>query len=531
MFRLKMAASLVVLLVLVVVLSLVLYWGGNEAKHYFQRSALAHDVLDSHVVLAERLDRFFQEQINAALISTPQSAKSLMQTRIQIEEGFAKVRESIEREQVFLGEHDFGSENDEVAARLNRLEQLLNQSMVLFEKAAEQKQLGHQDQAVMTIGDAYAELFEGQMWPIIHAVVREKRHDVAEANTRESSVVAKLNLMAVAVPGGAVLLTLLLGLHLYRSLTYPLERLLEGTHKIGEGNLAHRIPELGRNEFGRLGERFNAMTNLVEDQRQALLNSNAQLESQVAERTRELREANESLQRVAQLRSRFFADISHELRTPLTIIRGEAEVSLRAKQAPLEEYRESMHHIEDLAIHLSRLVDDLFYLSRSETGGLRYERELLEFNGLLRDSLAECDVLIAESGLRLESRFPDQESYLMADRDRLRQMLLIVIDNACRYSPRGGTLTVGLSHEDRQLRLEVRDQGVGIAEADLDAVFERHFRSTKGAELVSGGAGLGLPLAKAIVHNHDGRIEVLSEQGVGTAVVIRLPLHCGAVEI
>ncbi len=530
MFRLKMAASLLVLLLLVVVLAVALYWGSHEAEHYYQRSDLAHDVIDAHLVLAEHVDRYFQEKISSILLDTNIGQRSLGQIRESIDQGFIDARFSIEQEREFIKNKEPQNEG-EVNDRLIRLEQLLLDSQSYFDQAANLKNKGKLNEAMLIISEAYTQIFEGQMWPIIHSVVREKRQEVEGFGTQETRIVGQLTQLAFWVPGAAVVLTLLVGFHLYRSLTFPLEKLLEGARRIGSGDRGYRIPSLGRNEFGHLGHQFNAMSSLVERQQLELLNANALLESQVAERTQELRQANESLQQMAALRSRFFADISHELRTPLTIIRGEAEVSLRSKVARLEDYRESMKYVVDLAAHMSRLVDDLFYLSRSEAGGLRYEPELLEFNGLLNSCLQECDNLVASAGLTLTADYPEIETCLMADRGRLRQMLLIVIDNACRYSPDGGCLSFNMYHSDNQVCLEVSDQGVGIAEADLEVVFERHYRAARGAELVNNGAGLGLPLARAIVKNHQGSIYIESKQGVGTTVVINLPLHLGVCTI
>lgn len=523
MFRLKMAASLSALLILVLILAAALFWGSNEAEEHFHRSDVIYDVLDTHLVLDESVDRYFQEHMSTIMLNSSTDAPIQAIDGHGIEPALADARRAIRLESAELGEQG-ASYLAEGLQHLDQLEQHLDLTVERFRLAAELKRQGDHLGASAIVSETYSEIFEREIWPIIHSVMREKSQEVSSASKEELNVVAQLSLLSVLIPGGSIVVTLLVGLHLYRSLTFPLQKLLEGAKHIGDGDLQYQIPDLGNNEFGRLGNQFNSMSSLVWCQQQELMNSNALLESQVAERTRELTQANDKLKRVAILRSRFFADISHELRTPLTIIRGEAEVSLRAKNQSVEDYRESMQHIVDLNKHLCRMVDDLFYLSRSGSGGLRYEPEPLEFNNLLKDCLQECEVLIDKSGLTLEVVYPETESQMMADRDRLRQTLLIVIENACRYSPKGGQLSFRLFHSEGRACLEVTDQGVGIKEAELSEVFERHYRSAQGRALVSNGAGLGLPLAKAIVDNHKGSIDIKSKPGVGTTVKICLPL-------
>ena len=149
---------------------------------------------------------------------------------------------------------------------------------------------------------------------------------------------------------------------LSRALTRPIRELIAGTRAIGEGDLSYRIDYDRRDEFADLAQQFNATVGRLDAQRRKLLEVQAGLEDEVARRTSELEDANGRLQRLDHMRMLFLADIGHELRTPLTVLRGEAEVALRGER-PIEEHRETLRRIVQLAQQMGRLVEDLLFLA------------------------------------------------------------------------------------------------------------------------------------------------------------------------
>ena len=267
----------------------------------------------------------------------------------------------------------------------------------------------------------------------------------------------------------------------------------------------------------------------LESRRNQVRQAHAVLEHKVAERTLELNRLNRELQRMDQSRREFFADISHELRTPITVIRGEAEVTLRGKDREAEDYREALQRILELAVQQGTMVNDLLFLARAEMANLQFEWETLELSALVAGAAEDLEVLAGEHSLSVRYEGPDAALWIRGDPQRLRQLLFILGDNACRYSNLGGRIEIALCADGGRAKLSIRDQGIGIPEKDLDAVFERYFRSENARRSTAEGTGLGLPMAKAITAAHGGEITVASAEGVGTTFTMMFPL-AGRVE-
>jgi signal transduction histidine kinase len=221
------------------------------------------------------------------------------------------------------------------------------------------------------------------------------------------------------------------------------------------------------------------------------------------------------------MRMLFLADISHELRTPLTVMRGEAEVALR-RERPTEEHREALQHVAQLAQQMGRLVDDLLFLGRAEVGAIRFEMQPLVLQDALEIALADAEVLAEERGLAIDTHLPEGPLRAEGDLGRLAQALLIVLDNAVKYSCPGGQVEVGLARAEGEAQLCVINRGPGIPRANLPFVFNRFYRG-RAERGSTHGSGLGLPIAKWIVDAHGGRIDITSDED-RTVVTLHLPL-------
>ena len=267
----------------------------------------------------------------------------------------------------------------------------------------------------------------------------------------------------------------------------------------------------------------------LERRRTELERARADLEREVQERTSELRQSNDTLRRVDHARRRMFADISHALRTPLTVIRGEAEVTLRGRECRSREYRGALQRIVETTAQLNKLVEDLLQLARSESATLHSEPSDIVANRLV------AEVVGRRQGARRERAAsgsppwrPSEAIRIRGDADRLRQLLLILIDNATRYTPTGGEIAIGLGAEERHAVVSVSDTGIGIPAAELDLVPGRFYRGSNVMDLAPSGAGLGLHVAQSIAEAHAGEIAVTSEPGRGTTVRVSLPLATAA---
>jgi two-component system OmpR family sensor kinase len=225
-----------------------------------------------------------------------------------------------------------------------------------------------------------------------------------------------------------------------------------------------------------------------------------------------------SLDDAHRQQQRFLGDVSHELRTPLTTIRGNAELLAAGETSP-EEQREAIDHIRRETERLSRLVDELLVLARADAVEAFAPRPL-ELDEVLMETFADLQGI---AGRRLRVSAIDAVT-VDGERDRLKQLVLVLLDNALRYTPKG-TVDVSIADDGKEAVLRVDDDGIGIALADLPHVFERFYRGDAARRIDASGSGLGLPIARWIVERHGGTIRIQRSERGGTLVTVRLPLH------
>jgi heavy metal sensor kinase len=219
---------------------------------------------------------------------------------------------------------------------------------------------------------------------------------------------------------------------------------------------------------------------------------------------------------------RFTADAAHELRTPLTVLRTEAEVALRMPREP-EQYRAILEdQLEELE-RLSRLAERLLFLCRGDAGLVPIARQPVDLREVV-DKIAEhMRVVAAEKGVALQVDGVSTAA-LQADEDQLRRLLFNLVDNAIKFTPAEGTVTISIFHRDAQAQVVVEDSGTGIPSEHLPYVFQRFYRVDPAREEAMSGTGLGLAIARSIAEAHGGSITIESTVGVGTRVILTLPI-------
>jgi signal transduction histidine kinase len=287
---------------------------------------------------------------------------------------------------------------------------------------------------------------------------------------------------------GAAVVALLLGILLARTLTRPLHELTAATQAVAAGDLGRQVQVRSHDELGTLAASFNHMS--------------------------------ADLARARDTRRQMTADIAHELRTPLSVILGHAEA---LEDGVLPAAPETFHLIHDEAQRLNRLVDDLRTLSLAEAGELALVRRPVAPGELLERAAAAFGPRARQKDIALETEITRGLPAVSADPDRLAQVLDNLLDNALRYTPEGGRITLAAAPAPGGVRLAVRDTGPGVAPDDLPHLFDRFYRGDKARQHAEGGSGLGLAIAKSLVEAHRGRITANSERGRGTEFVIDLP--------
>lgn len=291
--------------------------------------------------------------------------------------------------------------------------------------------------------------------------------------------------------GGALIVTMALagGLVLARRALAPVADVTDTARAIAlSGDFAARV-EAGRpgDEVGDLAVAFNEMLAALEQNHQAL--------------------------------QRFLGDASHELRTPLTTIRANLDLASRP-YVPEADRQSILADARAEAQRMGRLIADLLSLARAESGA-RLEFAPVELDAVVVESVR----FQAQAAPHVRMSVSVEPSLVDGDRDRLRELVGILLDNAGRYTPDGGSVSAYLATEDRRAILRVEDTGIGLDEQDRARLFERLFRGARARELRSSGTGLGLAIARWIVESHGGTIELANRSGGGTVATVVLPLR------
>lgn len=274
----------------------------------------------------------------------------------------------------------------------------------------------------------------------------------------------------------------------------PVDAITRAAREIGAADLSRRLPLRGSgDELDRLSETLNEM----------------------------LARLQESFERI----TRFTADASHELRTPVAVIRASAELARMRRRTP-EQYEQLFERIEIQSARLSELLEDLLLLARADAGAHRLELEEADAGAVVREACEEAAPLAAAKGLALDMA-PLPEARLRCDPAALRRLLLILLDNAVKYTPRGGRIRVRAEAGRGQLRIHVQDTGIGISAEDLPRIFDRFYRASRDRSRGEGGAGLGLAIAQWIARQHHGEIRVASRPGEGSTFTLVLPQDSG----
>ncbi len=221
--------------------------------------------------------------------------------------------------------------------------------------------------------------------------------------------------------------------------------------------------------------------------------------------------------------SQFTADASHELRTPIALIRTTAELTLRRERSA-ETYREALRQVMAESERTARMVEDLLLLARADAGLPSLPLERMELAPLVRDVCQQGQILAEARQLQISTVAPDDPVYVEANDPALRRMLLLLLDNAVKYTPAGGRITLSVDRDSEGTTVAVRDTGIGIPNTALPHVFERFYRVDESRSRDAGGTGLGLSIAKWIAERHHASLEAESVVGQGSVFRIRFPL-------
>jgi heavy metal sensor kinase len=289
-----------------------------------------------------------------------------------------------------------------------------------------------------------------------------------------------------------VVLASLLGYWLSGRALAPVNRIIEGAERVGVRNLSERlkVPK-ARDELRRLTETLNAMLDRIDA----------------------------SVKRLTQ----FTADASHDLRTPLALIRTNSELALRRPRSE-GEYQETLARILAISEETTELIEKLLMLARADANASQLHLEPLSLYPVLQRVAQKANLLALGKGITFSESVVPYTHSILGDEAALERLFLSVLDNAVKYTPAGGHVSLGFHLENNQACIEIADTGIGISEHDLPHIFERFYRADQNRSRETRGSGLGLSIARWIAERHGGAIDVKSEPLRGSLFVVRIPL-------
>ena len=309
-----------------------------------------------------------------------------------------------------------------------------------------------------------------------------KQIDQALAGLLRTLIIAVPLALALAAGGG---------IFLARRALKPVDKIAQTAQEIEESDLSQRINVNTKDELGRLATTLNAMIGRLE--------------------------------KAFQRQKQFTSDASHELRTPLAVIEAESSLALQ-KERPSSNYRQSLEIISQESRQMSSLIDQLLTLARADAGKEQWNFTEVNLGKLITNLSTDVEILCQEKGLSFQPG-QSQDLVVKGDEARLRELFMNLLDNAIRYTPAPGTVSVSLRHEGQMAVVAITDTGVGIPAEDIPFIFERFYRVDKSRSRAEGGSGLGLAICRHIAEAHGGKIEVESQVGAGSTFSVWLPLQ------
>ena len=491
----------------------------ERLDHYIDRDRVAGRQLGTIVRLSGHLNRY-SENIAELLLLGRTVIDDFNEARADVDADFGELQGLIEQELALIRDQD-----DAAAKQIERVRVVQMRS--LFERidqTAQRLLLLREDdrtaEALTLFRNSIEEGLDAELEQLVAVSLREEEAELARIEQRTNRLEAQLTWLVGIVCSFAVMIAVLAGAALSRSLRRPLAQFVAATRAIGAGDFSGHLDEDLPGELGDLARQVNRSADRLGLEKQRLLTVQAGLEDEVARRTAELADANGRLQRLDQMRMLFFTDISHELRTPLTVLRGEAEVALRAGQTDAVRH-EALVRVAEIARQMGRLVEDLLFLARAEVGAVRFDIAPLELTPVVEVMLAEARILARDRDISFDVLIDDGPFQVQADAGRLGQALLIVLDNAVKYATPGTKVALRLTRDSDTAVFTLANHGPTIPMAEVPFLFSRFYRGRK--TLPIEGSGLGLSIAKWIVETHGGTITLSSDAG-HTMVSIRLPL-------
>jgi len=530
MIRTRLSFAFALLALIAVLQCAFVLWSTREAGRAAEQSMVSTNLLNHYLELAAN-----KQRLKVWLAETSVSSGAPSDTRDDL---LSKMRQTLidlsasAERKIALGAD--GAELD------SKIAVDLNANFAVLESALKNPASTTLRAALVNGWAATIDAFEyyegGDMRVVLQDAILRQREAAGRAEGELAAALGATRQTSIGLTILALLLGFLAVMYFVREMHRPFADVIETTDAIAADqykSLPNTLRGRG-DEFGRIGQHLDDMASKLATARRENEDVRAGLDAAVAARTEALTRSHDALLQLDARRRRFFADVSHELRTPVTVIRGEAEVALRQaahagtrlQQTQQEAtYRAALVKVVEAAEGLGNRVQELVSLARTDAENQMLVRSQLPLTSVVRQAISSMRAIAINRRIHISQSISAAEDDVIvaADRDKLMQVLVIVLDNAIRYSQTETTVMVEIRMEQHQVRITVTDEGIGINDDEREQIFERHYRGRKACRMRPEGSGLGLSIARDIILQHQGTISVVPAVSGGTDVTITLP--------
>ncbi len=508
LFANKLRFSFVVLTIFTIFQAGLTLWVSKQSRYHIERSRIANILLSEFIDLGgnkQRLKVWLAQYLLTD--NAPPEEKIALQEKMQ--------RTLLRLNQYLLNDKIISSENPQdiaqVDQQIERLKTLEANILSLRSELDLISQGGKQTIDYREIWKFMIQVFDNlegrDLKRLINDAIEIQRTRAAEAEFNSAQSILFFKKMVYALTVMTLLIAFILAFIILKALKNPLEELVVATKAMMLGNLGHRITEIDQSEFGLLANQFNLMADEIEKSRTQEKNERKRIEKEVEDRTYELQNALQELKRTESERKSFLTSVGHELKTPATVIMGEAEVTLRGGKKETDEYIETLKNIHLTSKQLSMRIEDLLVLAKDENEIFSVLENKVD--GQFLNQLVQSTTSIYKNGKSERFTFKldlSSDALLSLDSKRVQQLIVILLDNAVRYSPEKTQINIQTTSSKDKIVLRISNTAYFLDEIQLDKIFDKYYRDEKAKRLRPDGLGVGLYIAKLIVEAHKGTL-------------------------
>ena len=483
-------------------------WNAHQSRTHIKRINLSHTIYEGYLTLESHIYQLFKQYGDAIIIGDVDQRASKNALIVQIDGDVKSIRTLIAQKVELVG-----AEVDDETATLSTIVATVEELIMRLDRFSPTGS-GEFSSDWERLSSLLNDEIDGNFRELIRSALADQQTDVEMTGEVVDRAILIQQWVMLLFAVTAIAAGWLVVAMLNSRRTSPINTLVSGVRRFGEGQDSHRIHLPGGDELSEIARSFNVMASKVEVKNQTLASEKQRLQQAVEERTQQLSVMVEDLKRIDTSRRDMIADVSHELRTPLTIIKGEADIALRGGVKDVTVYRDALERTGEAASHTARLVDDLLFVARTEAGEIRLKLTELDLCDVARDVHATFG---ADTELSLDTAM----ALTRGDSGRIRQALVVLLENARHHG--GGNIQLKLGDTAGGFYFSVEDSGPGMANEEKLQAFERFYRGSNAAERYGDGAGLGLPVAQSIARAHGGTITLRDRPGGGLIAAFWLP--------